>query len=39
MASLTFANLASLDDVRARNVDASAMGEGLGGAVEFGVGL
>lgn len=39
IASLTVANLASLDNVRARNVDASAMGEGLGDAVDFHVGL
>ncbi|MBN8943065.1 MAG: DUF898 family protein [Rhizobiales bacterium] len=39
MASLTVANLASLDDVRSRNVHASAMGEGLADAAEFGVSL
>ncbi|QCI66223.1 DUF898 family protein [Phreatobacter stygius] len=39
MASLSVTNLASLDSVRARNVEASAMGEGLGDAVDFGIGL
>lgn len=39
MASLSVANLASLDGVHARNVEASAMGEGLGEAVDLGIGF
>ena len=39
MNSVTVSNLASLDEVHARNVDASALGEGLGSAVDFGIGL
>lgn len=39
MDSVSVSNLASLDEVHARNVDASALGEGLGSAVDFGIGL
>lgn len=39
MASLVVLNLAALDGVRANNVDASAMGDSLGDAVDFGFGV
>lgn len=38
LASLSVVNLAALDAVRANNVDASAMGDSLGDAVDFGFG-
>jgi uncharacterized membrane protein YjgN (DUF898 family) len=36
LASLSVMNLAALDNARANNVDASAMGDSLGSAVDFG---
>lgn len=39
LASLTVLNLAALDGVRAHNVNASAMGDSLGDAVDFGFGV
>jgi uncharacterized membrane protein YjgN (DUF898 family) len=39
MASLAVLNIAALDGVAARNVDASAMGDSLGDAVDIGIGL
>ncbi|MCZ8313981.1 DUF898 family protein [Phreatobacter sp.] len=36
LASLAVVNLAALDNARANNVDASAMGDSLGSAVDFG---
>lgn len=38
-ASLTVLNLAALDGVKANNVNASAMGDSLGDAVDFGFGV
>lgn len=38
LASLSVLNLAALDSVRANNVDASALGDSLGDAVDFGFG-
>lgn len=37
--SLTVENLAALDGVTAMNVDASAMGDSLGDAIDFGIGI
>ncbi|WP_439575182.1 DUF898 family protein [Phreatobacter sp.] len=37
--SLSVVNLSALDGVTARNVDASAMGDSLGDAVDFGIGI
>lgn len=37
--SLAVVNLAALDNVTAHNVDASAMGDSLGDAVDFGIGI
>lgn len=37
--SLAVVNLAALDAVTAHNVDASAMGDSLGDAVDFGIGI
>ena len=39
ISSVSVSNLSALDDVHARNVDASALGEGIGSAVDFGIGL
>jgi len=39
LASLAVVNLAALDGVKAHNVDASAMGDSMGDAVDFGFGV